>query len=438
MIYIAIFIPLVFFLANLIIEKRLISPESVFNLVWLLALFLIAINPFGLNAISNTTLTLLTIGNVVFNVSSYFFSLFFTNKSKVIKDYSNKTKYRTNLLFMFILILLILMLPPFLKSLAVLISGGFAAVRTFYVSGANGFDNAVIRLLYVHVLIFPAAFVASVLAAHIWIRGKLGFIQFMFSVLLIIMLVVITGARLYLLSYMIFFGISFFMNFELDKNSIKNRGFRRVLFVIVLTFITILYYVTKDRGISGGNNIFSILKTFYVYFVGGISVFNNAINNQLAYGLGDYTYGATFVAGILQIIAYPLSKISMLSNWTFYPTDAASEYLVRFVSIGSNTEMNAFATMYYFFMRDFGVFGIVLYSTILAMLCSFVKHMLSKRNNLVYNQIYIYVIGLIAFSTIWWDLYRMESWSILILLILASNLIEKKERSLTIRKQAKC
>ena len=70
--------------------------------------------------------------------------------------------------------------------------------------------------------------------------------------------------------------------------------------------------------------------------------------------------------------------------------------------------MNAYPTWYYYFMQDFGYFGVVFVTAIIAGI-SVRIYRKAKRNPAISNQLaYFYVLHVIMFASIWWELRRSD------------------------------
>ena len=105
--------------------------------------------------------------------------------------------------------------------------------------------------------------------------------------------------------------------------------------------------------------------------------------------MAAYTHGTTFIAGILTIFLLTAYYILGLPKIPIFPTDVTQEYLNSNVFLGSHTEMNAFATMYYYFMRDFGIIGLIILTILFSLICIVIFNYMKKTNIFFSKFLYI-------------------------------------------------
>jgi len=427
MIIICLLISVSLLLIGLVIDKQKYSPYFVFNTLWSLIFTMILINPLELFAISDLTLSIFLTGQLLFNVTSMLISS--KNKSRIKNTIKTAGEnINTGRLIFIQLVLIATLIPLLIDTIPIIVNQGFLELRTYYVQSQNNFMSATERLFYIHLLVFPAITATAMIAALLWSLKKISFSKFSISILSIVLIILVTASRLYLFNFLLIIIFTFMISGSLKKRKIEKRAQRlRIVMLSLIIIVPVLVLVTLDRSVSTSGGITSIFKTIVVYFTGGSHMFDVAINNRTHYGLLDYTYGSTFIAGILNIPFIFLSKFPGFGFWDYFPTDLASKYLVGSTTIGAETEMNAFATIYYFFMRDFGYLGIIVYTIIFASITTHLYNKIRKEKHFFTTLLYVHFLIVIVYSANWWEFYRMEAWTTVIMLYIILFLTKQKK-----------
>ena len=313
----------------------------------------------------------------------------------------------------------LMMIPLVIRTLPTLLSGSLLDVRMNYLgNGSAGPTLSTIeRLVYIFFGVFPCVASCTMLHAILWSRGQVRFRSIWFDFVNIICIVLISGAR----TYVFYTAIYFIGAYILNSTSLKRttnmvyRKLRRNIKWIILVIGIMGFIITAQRSFSGNKESIwdNLIDTLIIYFTGGIKVLDITLLSPGQYGLNDLTYGSTLIAGITSVMEYIFNALPIVGGiFTQFPTDIAQQYLTNNIWIGPRLAMNAFGTMYYYFMRDFGKVGMVIGPTILGLIASHV----SRKKAIDYFSyiLRMQLLLLIIFSVCWWEPFRMEYWVITI------------------------
>jgi oligosaccharide repeat unit polymerase len=240
----------------------------------------------------------------------------------------------------------------------------------------------------------------------------------------------ITGERTHFFALFIFFVAAYFMSIKKENKGQPKR--KRNIRIIVASSIVVFIIVTMGRGISGDNLVVNLFKTIFLYFSGGIHIFSNVLSNQVEFGLENLTYGLASFSGFVSLFTtFTYVFLGIPSDGPFN-TSIIQSYLSGNIQIGESTYMNAFPTMFYYFIRDFGFFGLFFMSLFFSsiILLIFKSH---RRNNFLASIVYIYICYLLIMTVCWWEPQRTEFWSSLFHLLWLSQIF--LARKIFIRKR---
>ena len=160
--------------------------------------------------------------------------------------------------------------------------------------------------------------------------------------------------------------------------------------ILALVFVALFVTAARDGGID-------LFKSIYYYLCGCIP---NMEINLSKFNYDYYTYGLTFISGLIRPFItlfsrstnVPLSDIFKASDAFLF--DASSTNI-----IAPGVSYNAFVTMFYFFYRDFGFFGVIFESFILGLALSFLyKKIIFNGGKKDYRLLAIYLVTMIGLS----------------------------------------
>lgn len=437
--YINLVICLIFIIVNRGLAKGIADLSFVFNAWWAVVIFGYIISSDAMYPITSNVWYIIGFGIIVFNLV-YILRRYGTHKHiRVFLPWDNYSwdnmSYYSKILFWVEIIFFIMMLPMVLRNLPNLLSDGLLGVRSNYMGNSkNGaIMSTVERIVYIHFGVFPGVAACTMIRAILWSRGIIRFKSITIDILNLICIVLITGARTYIFYAAIYFCGAFFLNkkwLNWDSSKKYKRIRRNIVLLIILVAIA-GFVITSQRSFGGGRSVYENLRdTLIIYFVGGIKVFDIALSNPSIYGLDNYTYGLLSISGPVSIVMLLVNAFPFIGGFAAQiPSELAQMYLVSNTIIGNHLSMNAFATMYYYFYRDFGIIGVFLGVYVFACICASVSRKNKnyyENKSIILDITFLQTLLLIIFSVCWWEPYRMEFWMILLQAIFWSCFAEKR------------
>ncbi|MES9760336.1 O-antigen polymerase, partial [Priestia megaterium] len=151
--------------------------------------------------------------------------------------------------------------------------------------------------------------------------------------------------------------------------------------------------------------VYSITEVGVSYLTDGIVIFNHLLANT-NYNNDSLLYGEASMAGILGVFSHFLQFLSL--GKIVIPIEGVSTEVSTFYEVGNNKTLNGYTTMYYYFYRDFGVIGIIIFTAVLALI-AILAYKKVKRNPSFFNQIiYVNIMLVVFFGILRWELARTE------------------------------
>jgi len=218
------------------------------------------------------------------------------------------------------------------------------------------------------------------------------------------------GGRSQILDFLIFYVAAFLINNKYQKVKLNK--------LLVALGIVTLVVLTLSRGTSG----MSVLDMGIYYFAGSFSYFQVILNNPLTFGLnGSLLYGYLTFGFLIEPLILALKFFLKLN--IDVPSYYFNIYAQRFVNIGYTTSryFNNNTTMYYTFLRDFGKYGFIIGTIILAAILCLLQRKHEKLSSLRNSALLVYFYAIIIHSVMAYTLTSVSSSLTLIFLIFLSK-----------------
>ena len=422
----ALFITAFFGLFQYRIYKQMHALPVVFNLWWVCIIIMFIATRDNYYDITTAVWTYIIIGNIAINIASLFYKGAIGEKSFSFGSFLKQTDVEDviwvnvgNKIYIVQFIFFIVMIPLLIKALPTVLSGGFGTIRQVYVGvGGEAFMTTIERIIYIHFIVFPGVTACNLIQANLWSKGLMPLRKMWIAILNVGVITIITGARTWLFSLVIYMLAAYLINSSFVKklSTKEYKRIRRNILLIILVSFFAFVFITSQRSMGYGRTTReNFIDTISVYFTGGIKLFDLTLSSPTSFGLMDRMHGLSFIGGLLSVFQLILMYIPGIGS--FFYGDLISNQVQQFVTgyyaIGKSVSMNAFPTMYYYFMRDFGVLGILFGGCVFGWLITWATTR-SRRNNIHFSLIYCICMYLVIFSVCWWDPYRMEFWTIII------------------------
>lgn len=396
-----------------------LHPVFLFNVLWFCVTLILLINTMGWYAINNVVYGILLLGLISFNVGGVLIGYGTLKDVHTIrKSYTecrcteNKINYKNvgNKLILIQIILTVVSIPLFLRGLQYISNYGMSQMRNIFSDGVtNGYMTATERVFYIHLGIFPAMQACSYIQIFLWVKGKIKGRQLFFSVIDLLIIVISTAGRWEIMYFALAMLCAFMLNRKLgdsDTSKRKQKKLQKSVKLLIGIACVALALVTIQRHKVTSNIVSTGLNVVAKYFCCGPALLQVALNNPVDAGISKWHFGLASFSGLLDVVSYCIKIVSLKKiDLIFYNPQ---EYMSTFFEVGEMQKMNAYPTWYYYFMQDFGYLGVIFFSMIIGGISVKIYQLVKKNPNLQNQLIYFYMLHVILFSSIWFELRRAD------------------------------
>lgn len=379
--FVIILLTLLSFLFSYRKERNIYNPLSLFSLYWLIVILLANLQLYGLYSASQKTYTFIAIGLFSF-IIGYSVSLKKSNNIPIKRINNNYLVRYKLLIFLNILIIIFLFLR--LINLINLLGAGYSwweiRLMTTAVEKDLGLWGSKLNLFIYTYIVSPLVYFAvptAILDYIVYKKSKL----FVNSTIIVVVLFSIVTVSRNILVFSVIYLIASALIYR-KKIQLSNR-IRRVLKRIpLIVSIPIIGVITITLLRKAEANIF---KEAYVYLAGAIPSFSIRLTEQV---IDTHTYGMLTTRGFTRLFFIFLDNIGIHYPESYLNSQIVMENLERFITIGNDINMNAYATLFYQFYIDGGVLGIIFFSVVLGFICrkayQGIKYNINIRNAVFY------------------------------------------------------
>ncbi len=425
-------------------EHRLLYPGTIFNLWWGIIIAVDVINPYKLYQISNEAIWIITLGWLVFNIVC----IISLSKKKTawninasennqpitfecnVSNLSNKL-YTVQIILIISLIPLLVRIIPLYFNYSVLEIRNAAAAAEF--SDSMVYMTTFERLFYFHWIVFPLIKSLFTVTLILWLIRKIKPKVFLLSIINMILVILISGSRLpaFFVAIMMIFSVIEFEKHRINKQQqVIYKSFNKKKKAIGLFILFAIIYMGINgylRSSTTTTLISSMTKSIVVYFTGGMHLFSSALENKDAFGLNEHSYFIITFRGIFAIISQLLYYLSGRTIPLFIDKFTLS-YLDTNYLISDTISINAFPTMYYYFMRDMGILGIIIFTGLFAFASNRIYRTYLKTRT-VSSLVFLMEIGyIILFSVCCWLPIKQEYTMQIVYYILIFKVLTSKKK----------
>lgn len=402
------------FFLSYVKSKSFLHPNTLYTLLWSGVSLISYFNFIDLKTPSKEVYIYILISIVVFNLTFLSICKKSIQKNKMyllekIEDY----EINYDLIIAINVVFIIIMMPLFLRGIMKIITTGEFGLRSEVLSiiGAGSGVKREISLFIRRTSFMGVLKATSIITAVDMVRGRYKLLKV--CLLGQIMYIIIFGGRIVVMDFILAYIISYLLLKNVRKNKIKKRY---IAFVIIA-----LIAITTLRG----NNKYTLLESLVLYYTGSLSYLEIIISNPMAFGLDKLLYGKLTFGFLLEPIIIILNNIFMFNVKN--PSFEFDRYAQNFVNIGGNgvsSYYNNNTTILYIFLRDFGVWGIVVGTFLLAMVIAFLQNKYIYKGNPKYLYFIVFFYTTICSSTMSYNL-KSSVGAIIFIIFLFS--VKKKE-----------
>lgn len=383
------------------IERNFYNPTVLFSTWWGMAILSSSFK-FGRMTPSFETYLLLLLVIATYLLFSLLFSYIFKkNIAEISYEIVDTNDNNRNKIFIFLLttISIVILIFLLMKSFSVirLLGSGFIYenIRYFFYYTQlilqNNFD-----VLFNNFILEPYLYFSLIFLSINFFEKKLKLFKVL-SCSNIIMYCFISGARTFL-----FYGfIVFFIAFIVKGNSKKIHLQQKAKYILLgLILVSAMVLITFVRGGDKENILFYVIKTIVTYLSSSFIFLEIKLNTLPS----DFSlfYGRAFLGGLFDFIIIIINNLLNMDISTATQKIGALQQGVEY--IGDGVTFNAFPTMIYSLIFDFGINGVFIGVIFFSLLTScFYVNYLKSRNNYSLSLYLIMVIAIME-STLRWSL----------------------------------
>lgn len=373
-------------------EKTWLNFLTLFSFMWAFILFAANLELFEMNQVSGKAYVMVGLGCFSYAIGY----LSFRKKPFYIKIHKQKdnikSEYRIrNHVFIGLFILTLLVWSVlFASTLKALYSGlSYSVIRDIY-AGTNKnfilFPNRIFEVICKWFFV-PSVYVVLAKILYTLFKKPMKKIYYLGAVLLLLFYCFATGSRqilLILIVQLIFLAqLSKFRYTQINLT----RKIKRIIRVILFLSVLGIGIITLNR--TQTQESWTTEMTYYAYASIAMPIADHWM--QLVDNTGFYTYGFTFLRGILLLIA----RFGIpLPDYFYESSMFVSFFSDTYIPIFGQKVFNAFTTIFFYFYVDFGFFGVVLGSLFFGILSAAI-YTSTLKNTSEYHTI-IFLLFLIS------------------------------------------
>lgn len=405
--------------------------------MWGIAMLVNYISPYDWYPMQNNTVLILTLGTLVMNLT-----FIAAQKLRPPKHNHNKVfvadKKSRKIFYILQIALIVITLPILIKAVVALVKSGFnmAVLRTLYATGGEGgvYMSTFERLFYIHYVVQPLSYCCIAMDAYLCFVNGFDKKPLIYLLLTMLNVSLFTAGRHVIFYSIIALSVAYFSTKNDDITLRDKRNKKRNYRTIVVLAVIIIALITIMR--SGDNEGFfgQIVRSVVSYFCGGSRVFNTVMQNKAVYGLTSQSYGLCFIGGLVTILCFIDSTVLGAFGLNLVPKGFSSyDFIHGFlnspVPYGEESQMNAFSTMYYYFMRDFGIMGVIFQTCLLCLIFVFFENRYYRNPNIRNAALYIHIFFTGMMSVCWLEPIRVEFWMTVFWIFPVSKFLFSQKKS---------
>ena len=384
--------------------KTIRTPLTFFAILWCVVLSVANMQLYNYYSPSLLVNSIIIIGIVIFAICFCVFSGK-KNLKRVIDNNFFECHLNLQIIYFVNIIATIFTIPFLGNAINIIRNNGLAFLRANAGDTNIGIASAGWQNVILDSVVRPVFMTMAILAVTVSfseIRKKTKIVLLSIAVVENFLLTLLTAARAPMVNFVFYFIIAFII-FK-GKNIIAAIKTEKKKIVVCIILIAIILYITNERNFSGDT---SILENFYVYYFSGPSYMSRLLENVHEYGLnGKLLYGTAtfgFITNWLSFIYTFLTGKSQGSLWVLGSVITNQQYWV-----GENTLLNAMCTVFYIFIVDWGILGIIIGPLIIAFISAKIFKNLYKRQTTFTYAIYIYWTYILIRTVFKWDLLNVD------------------------------
>jgi oligosaccharide repeat unit polymerase len=332
----------------------------IFNTIWY---FFGLVSCFGIISLRIPSIKV----HVLIWVFTWTVSLSFMGRISNRTNYNNKVKFKNDLRIIvrrakFIQVLGFLLILPMVSKVfsSFVASGSLATVRNLYFSDTN-FSSMYLDLVFKNL---PIGLLQSIVIVYAYLSFETRrFKYIIFAFFNAAFVTLINGGR-YTMMMLIYVILVLWMLYTPGWVALLPKGYKKRVKGILFALLLVMVSITLSRGQKIWNSII-------VYFSGSLSFLDYIMENPSQFALDAHLYGYLTFGAFLEPFVLVLKVLGITSaKVPSYEFNVLGQQYYNIGADGISLLFNANTSVLYYFLRDFGFFGIVIGGLFLSFLWS--------------------------------------------------------------------
>lgn len=412
--YILFFLIIFSVLLSWLKSERFINPISIYTIWWGGFIFLSTFQLIGMRLPSDYTYMLMLSSMAMFSIGGItFIKPTSVSKNIIFRRIQGLIIHKKlKIFFAFQLLCTLILLYYLSKSVSMLKSMDPGIYRNMIFTEFSIFGHFKIFITYI---IEPSLYVSAIISSAGIFLYKFPKYILAISLFNLVLYSAVTLGRAPVFIAVMCFAIAFI--FSLSERNVTFKFRYLILSLIPLLFIA---WISLFRKNTWDIKAFLVLRDYFIWYLTGpftaYELFADNFRNSYDW---DYSYVRGVFAGIEEIIKPVIKRID--HSYGFI-NDSFHEITQIFRSLGGKaTGHNSHFTMLYEFMRDAGLYGVILFSYILGSLNALLYNKYIDKMNIKSFSLFIILLYLSLMGITRWELRYTWSWLTIFGIILISE-----------------
>jgi oligosaccharide repeat unit polymerase len=391
---------------------------KIVNLWYLIIFGLSVINSFDIVPLSSTSIFIILLFIIFLNIGGSVSSLIFSSNKYIEAPLTGQNTDRINFFVLGILFYYFFLLFTLIEYVLTNGSDVMVYIRAIAFSedyDSNPFFKSDLHLFIHRILIIPSIYSMYLIGLKNYFYFKKYKILLISVVLLLIDSIIMFGRlNIYYMLLIYVFGAFVYGKYKSVILFIKNKVNFNSFFVII-SVVFFLFLITSIRSVDENDIFLKPLLSFIDYNLYGFRIFDNNLNDPNSI-IHLHTFGRSMLGQVDAIFSI-IYRLTVDSN--FLPASSINgKFLDSYIDLGIKEvkTANAFGTLLFTFYRDFGTFGVIIYSTLLGIYLNFLDIKFKSTNNPKYFVFGLFIVYSLVFSIyqsvfegIFWPMYFILS-----------------------------
>lgn len=361
-------------------DNSILRPSNMFVLVWLIVSVLFSLRFLEYDIPKSQTYLVIFLGVLGFCIGGKLA----INPRVSFDNY----EIDINKVLLFQIVTIVIYIPETIDTIKSLMSGStLEDVRIL--SGEGNRESGILAILK-NFLLTPFLFLSYPVTAYIFItnriHGRKKSVVLFFALLLILISVLRLGGR----SPILFFIVNFLVVWYFyRKEIVLTKKSKRIMMSVISLLLIFFVLASISRGIE------DLPRSFYHYFAGCIALLDNGLNS-----INFHTYGIASFSSVISIADTGWRFIGGGELSVMPIIELINENVEETIKVGTDVNMNAFYTLFYWFYIDFGLEGVIVMCFIYGMIADTIYKAAIRNRHVATIMIFSLLMQGVVFSFI--------------------------------------